>query len=82
MPMPMPRSSPPKGLSSFERGGRFRVDDVQKRAGDVFAHVGQMVSGSAGAGDLAERVCAYFPGQRPGGDALAAFVAAVHAPPG
>ena len=35
-------------------GGRFRVDDVQKRAGDVFAHVGEMLTGSAKAGDLAE----------------------------
>jgi len=35
-------------------GGRFRVDDVQKRAGDVFAHIGEMTAGSAKTGDLAE----------------------------
>jgi alanyl-tRNA synthetase len=38
----------------FFPSGCFRVDDVQKRAGDVFAHVGEMVEGSAKAGDLAE----------------------------
>jgi alanyl-tRNA synthetase len=43
-----------KGDIFFAGGGRFRVDDVQKRAGDVFAHVGEMVSGTAKAGDLAE----------------------------
>jgi alanyl-tRNA synthetase len=43
-----------KGEIFFAGGGRFRVDDVQKRAGDVFAHVGEMLSGSAKAGDLAE----------------------------
>jgi len=43
-----------KGEIFFPAGGRFRVDDVQKRAGDVFAHVGEMVSGSAKAGDIAE----------------------------
>ncbi|MDP3736987.1 MAG: alanine--tRNA ligase [Hyphomonadaceae bacterium] len=43
-----------KGEIIFAGGGRFRVDDVQKRAGDVFAHIGEMVTGSAKAGDLAE----------------------------
>ena len=43
-----------KGEIFFAGGGRFRVDDVQKRATDVFAHVGEMVSGSAKAGDVAE----------------------------
>ncbi|MEP7210532.1 MAG: DHHA1 domain-containing protein, partial [Alphaproteobacteria bacterium] len=38
----------------FAGGGRFRVDDVQKRAGDVFAHIGEMIVGSAKPGDLAE----------------------------
>ncbi len=38
----------------FPGGGRFRVDDVQKRASDVFAHVGEMVSGSAKVDDIAE----------------------------
>ncbi len=43
-----------KGEIFFAGGGRFRVDDVQKRAGDVFAHVGEMLSGGARPGDLAE----------------------------
>ncbi len=43
-----------KGEIFFSGGGRFRVDDVQKRAADVFAHIGEMLSGSAKAGDLAE----------------------------
>jgi alanyl-tRNA synthetase len=43
-----------KGEIFFAGGARFRVDDVQKRASDVFAHVGEMVSGSAKAGDVAE----------------------------
>jgi alanyl-tRNA synthetase len=43
-----------KGEIFFPGGGRFRVDDVQKRAADVFAHVGEMVSGSAKVGDIAE----------------------------
>ncbi len=38
----------------FAGGDRFRVDDVQKRAGDVFAHIGEMIAGSAKPGDLAE----------------------------
>jgi alanyl-tRNA synthetase len=38
----------------FSGGGRFRVDDVQKRAGDVFAHIGEMIAGAAKVGDLAE----------------------------
>jgi len=38
----------------FFPGGRFRVSDVQKRAGDVFAHVGEMTSGRATLGDVAE----------------------------
>ncbi len=43
-----------KGEIFFTGGGRFRVDDVQKRAGDVFAHVGEMAAGSAKVGDVAE----------------------------
>ena len=43
-----------KGEIFFPGGGRFRVDDVQKRAGDVFAHVGEMLSGGAKVGDVAE----------------------------
>jgi len=43
-----------KGEIFFPGGAKFRVDDVQKRAGDVFAHVGEMVSGSAKTGDVAE----------------------------
>jgi alanyl-tRNA synthetase len=43
-----------KGEIFFPGGGRFRVDDVQKRASDVFAHVGEMLSGGANVGDVAE----------------------------
>jgi alanyl-tRNA synthetase len=43
-----------KGDILFTGGGRFRVDDVQKRAGDVFAHVGEMIAGGARVGDIAE----------------------------
>ena len=43
-----------KGEIFFPGGGRFRVDDVQKRASDVFAHVGEMLSGGAQVGDVAE----------------------------
>ena len=43
-----------KGEIFFPGGARFRVDDVQKRASDVFAHVGEMISGSAKVGDVAE----------------------------
>ena len=34
-----------KGEIFFPGGARFRVDDVQKRASDVFAHVGELVQG-------------------------------------
>ncbi len=43
-----------KGEVRFPGGGVFRVDDVQKRAGDVFAHVGEMVSGDVKVGAVAE----------------------------
>jgi len=43
-----------RGEIFFPGGGRFRVDDVQKRASDVFAHVGEMAAGSAKVGDVAE----------------------------
>ncbi|MBI1360758.1 MAG: alanine--tRNA ligase [Alphaproteobacteria bacterium] len=43
-----------KGEILFAGGGRFRVDDMQKRAGDVFAHIGEMTEGTAKTGDLAE----------------------------
>jgi len=43
-----------RGEIFFPGGGRFRVDDVQKRASDVFAHVGEMLSGGAKVGDVAE----------------------------
>ncbi|MBC8162499.1 MAG: alanine--tRNA ligase, partial [Roseiflexaceae bacterium] len=43
-----------EGEIFFPGGARFRVDDVQKRAIDVFAHVGELVSGSAKVGDVAE----------------------------
>ena len=41
-----------KGVVVF-KGGKFRVDDVQKRAGDVFAHIGEMIEGKAKVGDSA-----------------------------
>ncbi len=43
-----------RGEILFAGGGRFRVDDVQKRAGDVFTHVGEMVAGSVSTGSVAE----------------------------
>ncbi|MEZ5938007.1 MAG: alanine--tRNA ligase [Hyphomonadaceae bacterium] len=43
-----------RGEILFPGGARFRVDDVQKRAGDVFAHVGEMLAGEAALGDVAE----------------------------
>jgi alanyl-tRNA synthetase len=43
-----------QGQVFFPGGGRFRVDDVQKRASDVFSHVGEMIAGSANVGDVAE----------------------------
>jgi alanyl-tRNA synthetase len=43
-----------RGEIFFAGGAKFRVDDVQKRAGDVFAHIGEMISGSAKPGDVAE----------------------------
>ncbi|MDZ4760373.1 MAG: alanine--tRNA ligase [Alphaproteobacteria bacterium] len=43
-----------RGEIFFAGGGRFRVDDVQKRAGDVFAHIGEMEAGAARLGDPGE----------------------------
>ena len=43
-----------RGQIFFPDGGLFRVEDVQKRASDVFAHVGEMVSGEAKVGAVAE----------------------------
>ncbi|MCF8509192.1 MAG: alanine--tRNA ligase [Hyphomonadaceae bacterium] len=43
-----------KGEIFFPNGARFRVDDMQKRASDVFSHVGELISGSAKVGDVAE----------------------------
>ncbi|MEQ9435036.1 alanine--tRNA ligase [Hyphomonas sp.] len=42
------------GEISFEGGARFIVRDVQKRAGDVHVHVGELVSGSARLGATAQ----------------------------
>ena len=42
-----------RARSSSPAARRFRVDDVQKRASDVFAHVGEMLSGGAKVGDVA-----------------------------
>ena len=43
-----------KGEIFFANGAVFRVDDVQKRAGDVFAHAGELVSGSIKPGESAK----------------------------
>lgn len=42
------------GEISFDGGARFIVRDVQKRAGDVHVHVGELVSGSAKLGASAK----------------------------
>tara|TARA_R110000787_G_scaffold8528_3_gene28855 strand:- start:2810 stop:5449 length:2640 start_codon:yes stop_codon:yes gene_type:complete len=42
------------GEISFDGGARFIVRDVQKRAGDVHVHVGELVSGSAKLGAVAK----------------------------
>ncbi|MBU1288513.1 MAG: alanine--tRNA ligase [Alphaproteobacteria bacterium] len=42
------------GEISFDGGARFIVRDVQKRAGDVHVHVGELVSGSAKLGAAAK----------------------------
>jgi alanyl-tRNA synthetase len=39
----------------FEGGARFIVRDVQKRAGDLHAHVGELVSGEIRLGDSADQ---------------------------
>ena len=41
------------GEIRFENGAVFRVDDVQKRAGALYAHIGELVSGEIKAGDAA-----------------------------
>ncbi|KJS35006.1 MAG: alanyl-tRNA synthetase, partial [Hyphomonas sp. BRH_c22] len=42
------------GEITFDGGARFIVRDVQKRAGDVHVHVGELVSGSASLGATAQ----------------------------
>lgn len=42
-----------KGEIHFSNGALFRVEDVQKRAGDVFAHMGALISGAIHTGDTA-----------------------------
>ena len=42
------------GEITFDGGARFIVRDVQKRAGDVHVHVGELVSGSAKLGAVAK----------------------------
>jgi len=42
------------GEIRFENGAVFRVDDVRKRAGGVFAHVGELVSGEASPGAVGQ----------------------------
>jgi alanyl-tRNA synthetase len=41
------------GVIAFEGGARFIVEDVKKRAGDVFAHIGRAEGGDIRAGDTA-----------------------------
>ena len=41
-----------KGIASFESGARIEVTDVQKRAGDLHAHIGRL-SGTVKTGDKA-----------------------------
>jgi len=42
------------GIITFESGAEFRVHDVQKRTGDVFAHIGLLESGSIKLDDTAQ----------------------------
>ena len=42
-----------KGEIAFANGARFCVSDVQKRAGDVFIHIGELVEGDVGVGEKA-----------------------------
>ncbi|WP_412545697.1 alanine--tRNA ligase [Maricaulis sp. MIT060901] len=42
------------GLITFENGAIFRVEDTQKRAGDLHAHVGVMEKGEVTLGDTAQ----------------------------
>ena len=42
------------GEIRFANGARFNVEDVKKRAGDVFAHIGTLEGGSITPGDDAE----------------------------
>jgi len=44
------------GEIRFDGGAVFRVDDVKKRAGGVFAHIGELVSGDIAPGAQAELV--------------------------
>jgi alanyl-tRNA synthetase len=39
------------GVIEFENGARFIVDDTQKRAGSLYAHIGTLESGSVKAGE-------------------------------
>jgi alanyl-tRNA synthetase len=41
------------GVIAFEGGARFIVEDVKKRAGDVFAHIGRAEGGDIKVGDTA-----------------------------
>ncbi|MEL6567106.1 MAG: alanine--tRNA ligase [Pseudomonadota bacterium] len=42
------------GEIHFAKGGRFIVRDVQKRAGDLHVHVGELVSGTIKTGQMAD----------------------------
>lgn len=41
------------GVIAFENGAVFRVEDTQKRAGDLVAHIGMMEKGEVAIGDTA-----------------------------
>lgn len=43
-----------QGEIKFTGGGRFRVRDVQKRAGKLHAHIGELVSGTLETGETAD----------------------------
>jgi alanyl-tRNA synthetase len=42
------------GVIIFDNGARFAVTDVQKRAGEVYAHIGVLESGAIARGDTAQ----------------------------
>jgi alanyl-tRNA synthetase len=53
------------GEIRFENGAVFRVDDVQKRAGVLYAHIGELVSGEIKIGDKPPSSLMRSAGRRP-----------------